>query len=130
MAWGRRCEIGCETWPDESTYTTCPSCGEKTTRYSNLSPLDAAEARSLRVHGATTSAGAPASGSPLRVPFPSARVLSFPLRAALAAEAAAALRLLPYRLLRGAVLDMLLGPAEDFDYVSVTTASPPSPPRS
>ena len=52
MAWGRRCELGCESWPDESDFDFCPSCGEPTVRYSNLTPLDADEAHSLRRHAA------------------------------------------------------------------------------
>jgi hypothetical protein len=44
MAWGRRCDFGCESWPDDDHYKTCPSCGKETTRYSNLRPLDRTEA--------------------------------------------------------------------------------------
>ena len=50
MAWGRRCSIGCETWPDEPVYDPCPTCGEKTTRYKNLTPLPADEAQSILLH--------------------------------------------------------------------------------
>lgn len=50
MAWGRRCEIGCESWPDEAIYDPCPTCGQKTTRYRNLTPLPADEARSILLH--------------------------------------------------------------------------------
>lgn len=35
-----------------------------------------------------------------------------------------------YRVPRALILDTILGPAEDFDFVSATTAQPPSPPRS
>lgn len=44
VAAGRRCDIGCESWPDKAIYQTCPVCGEKTTRYSNLTPLPDDEA--------------------------------------------------------------------------------------
>jgi hypothetical protein len=50
MAWGRRCEIGCESWPDEAEYSKCPQCGEETKRWKNLHPLNADEARSIRLH--------------------------------------------------------------------------------
>lgn len=50
MALGRRCSIGCETWPDDVLYARCPTCGEDTTRYKNVSPLDPDEARSLLLH--------------------------------------------------------------------------------
>jgi hypothetical protein len=46
MAWGRRCDIGCESWPDEPIYQKCPTCGEPTTRFSNLTPVSAEEGRS------------------------------------------------------------------------------------
>lgn len=44
MAIGRRCPQGCETWPDNEKYTTCPKCGEPTTRYSQVHPLTEDEA--------------------------------------------------------------------------------------
>lgn len=46
MAWGRRCDLGCETWPDQELYRKCPVCGEKTDRFSNAGSdlLDEAEA--------------------------------------------------------------------------------------
>ena len=50
MALGRRCSIGCETWPDEAVYARCPVCGEETTRYKRVTPLDADEARSILLH--------------------------------------------------------------------------------
>lgn len=40
MAAGRRCALGCESWPDEPIYSTCPACGEPTTRATNLTPLE------------------------------------------------------------------------------------------
>lgn len=50
MAWGRRCELGCESWPDKAMYSKCPECGEPTTRYSNMSPLPDEEAESILLH--------------------------------------------------------------------------------
>jgi len=50
MAVGRRCDVGCESWPDEAIYSTCPICGEPTTRYSNLQILPADEAESILLH--------------------------------------------------------------------------------
>lgn len=44
MAWGRRCDLGCETWPDYDLYRSCLECGERTTRFSNLKPMSDAEA--------------------------------------------------------------------------------------
>lgn len=41
---GRRCDQGCESWPDDDRYKFCFLCGEKTTRYSNLQPLTIEEA--------------------------------------------------------------------------------------
>lgn len=49
MAIGRRCSIGCESWPDEGIYAKCPRCGETTTRYSGLEPLSHAEAKEIRL---------------------------------------------------------------------------------
>lgn len=42
---GRRCHIGCETWPDEDDYEICPICTKPTKRYRNVAPLDEIEAR-------------------------------------------------------------------------------------
>jgi hypothetical protein len=50
MAWGRRCDLGCASWPDELIYGKCLDCGEPTTRYSNLTPMDADEAKSAFSH--------------------------------------------------------------------------------
>jgi hypothetical protein len=50
MAWGRRCDLGCESWPDDDIYETCPVCGEPAERFSNLRPLSEKDARSLRLH--------------------------------------------------------------------------------
>jgi hypothetical protein len=44
MALGRRCDSGCESWPDTEKYAKCPVCGEKTKRFSNLEPLTQKEA--------------------------------------------------------------------------------------
>jgi hypothetical protein len=48
--WGRRCEIGCEDWPDTLEYRICPRCDGETTRFSNLRPLSAEDARSIKSH--------------------------------------------------------------------------------
>jgi hypothetical protein len=45
MAWGRRCEIGCESWPDDDRYKICPLCKDPAPRYKNLTPMDASAAR-------------------------------------------------------------------------------------
>lgn len=50
MAWGRRCDLGCESWPDELIYQKCPECGGPTTRFRNLHPMDNDEARSVLRH--------------------------------------------------------------------------------
>lgn len=47
---GRRCEIGCETWPDSDEFKTCPKCGEPAKRYSGMTPLTLEEARSIKAH--------------------------------------------------------------------------------
>lgn len=49
--WGRRCPLGCESWPDTNEFARCLECGQETTRYSGLTgvlPLD--EARSMLKH--------------------------------------------------------------------------------
>lgn len=48
MAWGRRCDLGCESWPDEDQYTVCPLCGDPAERFSNLEPLTPSEAKHRR----------------------------------------------------------------------------------
>lgn len=50
MAWGRRCELGCESWPDEALYAQCPECGEPTKRFRNLDPIAPDEAQSRLLH--------------------------------------------------------------------------------
>lgn len=40
MALGRRCDIGCLTWPDDNKYKVCPICGEPTTRYRGVTVAD------------------------------------------------------------------------------------------
>lgn len=50
MAIGRRCDLGCETWPDEPLYAKCLECGEPTTRYRNVHPIDHEEAQSRLLH--------------------------------------------------------------------------------
>lgn len=47
MPRGRRCSIGCESWPDEPIFAKCPICGETTRRYRGLKPLSNAEAQSV-----------------------------------------------------------------------------------
>jgi hypothetical protein len=47
VALGRRCDPGCESWPDDDRYKTCPLCGEETTRYRNLRPITQDEANEL-----------------------------------------------------------------------------------
>lgn len=47
---GRRCELGCYTWPDKQLYARCAICGEPTERYSNLDPVDEEEAKSILLH--------------------------------------------------------------------------------
>lgn len=49
-SWGRRCDMGCESWPDTTDFATCLRCGGATTRYSNLQPMDFDEAISLLRH--------------------------------------------------------------------------------
>lgn len=44
MAWGRRCDTGCESWPDHDDYLVCPICGGETRRWRNLIPLSKDEA--------------------------------------------------------------------------------------
>ena len=47
----RRCDIGCESWPDEMIFATCTYCGEKTTRYEKMEPTVSREkARSVKLH--------------------------------------------------------------------------------
>jgi hypothetical protein len=50
VPWGRRCDLGCESWPDEDDYAECAICGEPTKRYSNLRPAEPDEARSQVLH--------------------------------------------------------------------------------
>lgn len=52
MAWGRRCELGCESWPDEPVFQKCPECGGPTKRWKNLDPIDHDEAESIAKHKA------------------------------------------------------------------------------
>lgn len=47
----RRCDIGCESWPDDPIFTTCTYCGEPTTRVRNINPkISFEEARSIKLH--------------------------------------------------------------------------------
>lgn len=50
MAIGRRCAIGCESWPDEPIFVKCPICGETTKRCRGLTPLPNDEAQSILLH--------------------------------------------------------------------------------
>lgn len=50
MAVGRRCDIGCESWPNQELYARCPICGEATKVYTNLRPLSEKEAASILSH--------------------------------------------------------------------------------
>ena len=50
MARGRRCALGCQSWPLSDDYKACPSCGEETKVYRNLNILDDDEARSIKLH--------------------------------------------------------------------------------
>jgi len=45
MPWGRRCELGCEDWPDTVAFARCPICDEATKRWNNLDPIDPDEAK-------------------------------------------------------------------------------------
>jgi hypothetical protein len=47
---GRRCDLGCESWPDSEEFSVCVRCGGETTRFSNLQPLTLEEARSIKAH--------------------------------------------------------------------------------
>jgi hypothetical protein len=47
---GRRCAMGCETWPDDQQYALCPTCQERTRRCRNVQPLHPAEALSKKRH--------------------------------------------------------------------------------
>ena len=47
----RRCDIGCESWPDDPIFTTCTYCGEQTRRVRNATPtVEFEEARSIKLH--------------------------------------------------------------------------------
>lgn len=47
---GRRCGMGCETWPDDEAYADCPQCGEPTRRCRGVRPLSPDEAQSRKAH--------------------------------------------------------------------------------
>jgi hypothetical protein len=40
MAIGRRCGVGCETWPDEKDYEICLICGQPTRRYRGVQVIE------------------------------------------------------------------------------------------
>lgn len=46
----RRCSLCSYDWPDERDYKVCPSCGEKTDRCRDVTPMDEEEAASLKSH--------------------------------------------------------------------------------
>jgi hypothetical protein len=48
--WARRCDTGCETFPDDMEFKRCPICGEVTERFSNGRPIDMEEAMSIKNH--------------------------------------------------------------------------------
>lgn len=50
MIVGRRCSSGCATWPDDDEYQVCPVCSESTQRFRGLTPLNAVDAKSRRLH--------------------------------------------------------------------------------
>jgi hypothetical protein len=47
---GRRCDLGCASWPDSDEYDICPYCDQETTRYTNLTPMDPEEASKAKSH--------------------------------------------------------------------------------
>ena len=42
--------MGCQTWPDDAEFETCPICEEPTKRYRNVTPLTRNEALSVKRH--------------------------------------------------------------------------------
>jgi hypothetical protein len=48
IQFGRRCAMGCETWPDDDEYAICPTCRSETKRYKGVKPLSKKEARTLK----------------------------------------------------------------------------------
>lgn len=42
---GRRCSIGCQTWPNDPEYAECPVCGEPTRIYRGVHPISQEEAQ-------------------------------------------------------------------------------------
>ena len=63
MALARRCENGCETWPDHKRYRKCPVCGEATERLNKMKPMtqEEANAREFEVFYERWDADRPAS---------------------------------------------------------------------
>lgn len=47
---GRRCDMGCESYPDHSDFSKCLVCGEPTRRLNNAWPMPEDEARSKLSH--------------------------------------------------------------------------------
>lgn len=52
MNMGRRCSLGCETWPDEMVYRKCYICGEETRRVrgESVEPLSKSEAMKIALY--------------------------------------------------------------------------------
>jgi hypothetical protein len=47
---GRRCSMGCETWPDTDEYSLCPICDNDTKRFRGVEPLLDQVALSKKCH--------------------------------------------------------------------------------
>jgi hypothetical protein len=45
----RRCDIGCESWPDKAIFSTCLDCGEPTERVGNIEPTISDEDAEVRL---------------------------------------------------------------------------------
>lgn len=46
----RRCTICANDYPSTNEYKTCPVCEERTSRFSNITPMPDDEARSIKLH--------------------------------------------------------------------------------
>lgn len=44
QTFGRRCAMGCATWPDDERFKVCPACGQSTVKYRGVTPMDEDEA--------------------------------------------------------------------------------------
>lgn len=47
---GRRCAMGCETWPATAEFESCPTCRAPTRLYRSVHPIADEEAMSLLRH--------------------------------------------------------------------------------